>query len=438
MSNEKLPRGYKQTDVGVIPEDWKSSILDSICSKPMQNGVFYKPSLKGSGVRLINVGDLYKQTPISLESLELFNATDDEKERFKVKKGDLFFTRSSIVPSGIAHCNIYLSSHDEAVVFDSHVIRVRPDRELILPSYLFNFCISPIARKYLVAHAKTATMTTIDQGVLGKCPVLIPQPLEQEAIATTLSDTDALIEALEQLIAKKRHIKQGTMQELLTGKRRLPGFGEGKGYKQTEIGVIPEDWKVVTADQICELVVDCKNRTPPVVEGGDFAVVRTPNVRHGKFVQEDLRFTDKYSFVEWTARAVPQIGDILITREAPLGEVCLVPENLQVCLGQRMMLYRPDFKKLDSSFLLYMLMAPAVQNCLQKKIGGSTVGHAKVDDIRNLAVPIPPTKVEQKEIATILSDMDTEIATLEAKLTKTRQLKQGMMHNLLTGRIRLV
>ena len=104
------------------------------------------------------------------------------------------------------------------------------------------------------------------------------------------------------------------------------------GYKKTEVGVIPEEWEVVTAAAACELVVDCKNRTPPVVAGGDFAVVRTPNVRAGKFVREDLRFTDEVSFCKWTARAVPKVGDILITREAPLGEVCSVPEDLKVCL----------------------------------------------------------------------------------------------------------
>ncbi|WP_243688941.1 restriction endonuclease subunit S [Geotalea toluenoxydans] len=140
------------------------------------------------------------------------------------------------------------------------------------------------------------------------------------------------------------------------------------GYKKTEVGVIPEDWEVKTAAQICELVVDCKNRTAPVVDGGEFAVVRTPNVRNGKFVREELRFTNETSFHEWTARAIPQLGDVLITREAPLGEVCLVPSDVRVCLGQRMMLYRPDREKTESSFLLYALMSSGVQSNLFKKL----------------------------------------------------------------------
>ena len=168
------------------------------------------------------------------------------------------------------------------------------------------------------------------------------------------------------------------------------------GYKQTEVGILPDEWDVTEIWNVCELVVDCKNRTPPVFDSGDYAVVRTPNVRAGKFVKEDLRFTDEQAYQIWTARAVPQAGDVLITREAPLGEVCLVPSDLKVCLGQRMMMYRPHPEKSDSLYLLYALMSEGVQTNLLKKIGGSTVGHAKVGDIFSLQIPIPPPKPNKK------------------------------------------
>ncbi len=208
------------------------------------------------------------------------------------------------------------------------------------------------------------------------------------------------------------------------------------GYKLTEVGVIPEDWEVVTATEACEFVVDCKNRTPPVLIDSDYAVVRTPNVRAGKFVLEDLRFTDKDSYREWTTRAVPQFGDIMITREAPLGEVCAVPKGRKVCLGQRMMLYRPSPDRTDSRYLLYSLMSQPVKSNLFMKIGGSTVGHAKVDDIRFLQLPLPPI-VEQEAIAEALSDTDTLIESLEQLITKKRQIKKGAMQELLTGKKRL-
>jgi type I restriction enzyme S subunit len=208
------------------------------------------------------------------------------------------------------------------------------------------------------------------------------------------------------------------------------------GYKLTEVGLVPEDWAVVTATEACTLVVDCKNRTPPVVSGGDYAVVRTPNVRDGQFVLEELRFTDKVSYDEWTVRAVPQSGDILITREAPLGEVCAVPEGRKVCLGQRMMLYRPAPARTDSKYLLFSLMSRPVRENLLRKIGGSTVGHAKVDDIRFLQLPLPAL-IEQRAIGAALSDVDALLAGLDRLIAKKRDLKQAARQQLLTGQTRL-
>jgi type I restriction enzyme S subunit len=221
LSGFEVNSGYKQTEVGMIPKDWEIANLSCLSKEPMQNGVFYKPSLKGVGVKLINVGDLYVRTPIDLVELELFNASAIERERFKVADGDLFFTRSSVVPSGIAHCNIYRADGSECVVFDSHVIRMRPDTQKVVPAFLFRFCVASIARHYLVSHAKTATMTTIDQQVLAKCPVILPSLAEQEAIAAILSDMEAVIAALESKLTKARQLKEGVMQELLTGTVRL-------------------------------------------------------------------------------------------------------------------------------------------------------------------------------------------------------------------------
>ncbi|MDP1786299.1 restriction endonuclease subunit S [Nitrosomonas sp.] len=208
------------------------------------------------------------------------------------------------------------------------------------------------------------------------------------------------------------------------------------GYKQTEVGVIPKDWVVVTATQACDLVVDCKNRTPPVIPDSDFAVARTPNVRDGRFILDELRFTDEVSYHEWTARAVPQFGDIMITREAPLGEVCAVPEGRKLCLGQRMMLYRPAPARTDSTYLIYSLLSAPVKENLLRKIGGSTVGHAKVDDIRFLQIPFPPLP-EQRAIAAALSDVDALLAKLDQFIAKKRDLKQAAMQQLLTGQTRL-
>jgi type I restriction enzyme S subunit len=178
MASNSIPVGYKQTEVGVIPEDWQLSNIRDVSAIPMQNGLFYEPKRKGKGVPLINVGDMYTAAPVDVDSLELFNATAGEIKVFRVVRGDLFFTRSSVVPSGIAYCNIF-DSEREDVVFDSHLIRVRPNTEILEPRYLYLNCIAKHCRTALIAEAKTATMTTIDQGAINRCPVLVPPKKER-------------------------------------------------------------------------------------------------------------------------------------------------------------------------------------------------------------------------------------------------------------------
>lgn len=211
----------KPSELGEIPEDWEVSTIGDISLVPMQNGLFYEPARKGKGVPLINVSDMYTSAPISVESLELFNASKTELKAFKVNEGDLFFTRSSIVPSGIAFCNV-LPKSDKEVVFDSHLIRVRVDPKIADYNYVYLNCLAKHSRLHLIANSKTATMTTIDQKAINCCPVLLPCKEEQTAIATILSDMDNEIQTLEQRLTKTRQIKQGMMQQLLTGRTRLP------------------------------------------------------------------------------------------------------------------------------------------------------------------------------------------------------------------------
>jgi type I restriction enzyme S subunit len=216
-------KGTQQTELGEIPEDWAVETISSISAVPMQNGLFYEPSRKGQGISLINVGDMYKSAPIDVEQLELFNANIAEIKTFRVSSGDLFFTRSSIVPSGIAFCNIYESENVERdVVFDSHLIRVRANAKMADAKYVYLACLSNLSRKFLISSAKTATMTTIDQGAIKDCPIILPSLGEQKSIINILSDMDFELESIKNRLAKTQQIKQGMMQELLTGKTRLP------------------------------------------------------------------------------------------------------------------------------------------------------------------------------------------------------------------------
>jgi len=435
-----MPPGYKQTEVGVIPEEWGVSDIQTISSVPMQNGLFYEPARKGKGKGIINVGDLYKAAPIDLDLLGLFDATDAEIKTFKAEVGDLFFTRSSIVPSGIAHCNIYYSENDQRkIVFDSHLIRVRVNSEVNDPRYVYLACLSRLARKHLIGSAKTATMTTIDQGAIKKCPVLIPFKNEQTAIANALSDVDILITSLEKLIAKKRAIKTAAMQQLLTGKKRLPPFDKTHtGYKQTELGEIPVEWEVKSFSRAVKDVIDNRGKTPPLVTDG-FPMVEVNAVyKQGKKpnLEKVTKYVSEATFTNWFRDGHPESGNILVVTVGSAGETSFVEKSL-FCIAQNLIALK-ILDTVDSEFLFYVTKMRTFRQQVDAVLMGGVQPSLKVPHLLKFNFLCPKNKMEQKAIANVLSDMDSDIDALYQQLKKNQQLKQGMMQELLTGRTRLI
>ena len=404
--------GYKQTEIGIIPVDWDVVSLNSLAVGGMQNGVFYEVDRKGSGVSFLNVGDLYGETPIRSSSLQKFNATLSEIDRFRINSGDLFFTRSSIVPSGIAYCNWYYGLDEEITVFDSHVVRFKTDLSKVVPMYLYLQCITPSSRKYFIANSKTATMTTIDQAVLGECQIALPSMKEQEIIAQTISDIDCLITNLEKLLAKKKAIKQGAMQELLTGKRRLPGF-DG-------------EWVEVTMDSYVDFQVGFPFSSAYFNNGSDgLRLIKNRDLKS----DEQIYYTSE----SYASEYVVENGDILVGMDGDFLP-CRWHKG-KALLNQRVGRLLPK-KNLDGLFAYYALQKPLAE--LQNGTGATTVKHLSHGDIKKLVIPMPPTKKEQTAIAEILSDMDSELEEFNQILVKYRLIRQGMMSELLTGRIRLV
>ena len=478
----KIPAGYKQTEVGVIPEDWGISTVNNVSLVPMQNGLFYEPQRKGQGVPLINVGDMYASAPIDVSSLDLFDATHSEIKVFKVQKGDLFFTRSSIVPSGIAYCNTF-KDEDAVAVFDSHLIRVRPDQKVMDADFLYLNCIANHSRKFLISSAKTATMTTIDQGAIKKCPVLVPPFKEQTAIANALSDVDKLIAALETLIAKKSAIKTAAMQQLLTGKKRLPAFAgerEGQhlkaneqcnakpnehhrtqpnsasdtpaqhhsdaennhqhtprpGYKHTELGEIPEDWEVVGLGYLFENKVTRKR----ITEKDEVTFVGMQDVTESAKIsnRNKVKYADVKSGFTYFER-----NDVLVAKITPCfengkGAFTDVLET-DIGFGSTEFHVLRATSDTDSKYLYYFTNTEKFRKELEGEMVGSA-GHRRVplSSIQSYQVAISKNIKEQTAIANVLSDMDAELDALQQRLAKTQAIKQGMMQELLTGKTRLV
>ncbi|MEE4148870.1 restriction endonuclease subunit S [Pseudomonas viridiflava] len=208
------------------------------------------------------------------------------------------------------------------------------------------------------------------------------------------------------------------------------------GYKETEVGVIPEEWDVKPLQELCIAVLDCHHSTPVWTKAGA-VVIRNQNIRDGKLDLSEASFTNDQHFAERTRRATPMFGDLVITREAPMGLVCMIPEGLRCCLGQRMVLLRLNCEEASSTYVLYALLGEDVQRSISVAGGtGSTVSNLRIPVLKQLKIFVPGLP-EQQAIATALSDVDALLSALERLLTKKRDLKQAAMQQLLTGQTRL-
>jgi len=213
-------------------------------------------------------------------------------------------------------------------------------------------------------------------------------------------------------------------------------MGLKPGYKQTDVGVIPNEWEVSKIGTLCAAVLDCHHSTPLWTASGS-VVIRNQNIRDGKLDLTQPSFTDEMHFAERTRRAVPSFGDLVITREAPMGLVCMIPEGLKCCLGQRMVLLRLNHDVAETEYLLYALLSEAVQHSISVAGGtGSTVSNLRIPVLKGLDISVPPLP-EQRAIATALSDVDGLLGGLDRLITKKRDLKQAAMQQLLTGQTRL-
>lgn len=414
----KCPKGYKQTEVGVIPEDWEVTATSDACIK-VQDGTHFSPRLGGNDYMYVTSKNI-RFGYLDLSTAERIDAEEHRAiyKRCDVKRGDVLLTKD-----GANTGNAALNTLDEEFSLLSSVafLRVNPNKHV--PAYFLQQILVSQGQRQIQDAMSGNAITRLTLEKINKlrfpCP---PTKAEQQAIAEALSDADALIEALEQLIAKKRHLKQGAMQELLTGKKRLPGFSG--------------EWAVKRLDAVAE-----------IRSGG------TPSASQSEFWEGDILWctpTDitalnGFKYLTQTARMITTQGlkassaelipahSVVMTSRATIGECAI--NAAPVSTNQGFKNFVP-FETTDGEFLYYLLQTK--KQAFISLCSGSTFLEIGKTQLMAFEIELPKEKPEQTAIATLLSDMDTEIAALETRLAKTRALKQGMMHNLLTGRIRLL
>lgn len=399
----------KITDIGQIPSDWNIKTIEQLFENGFQNGVFFEVDRKGKGIPIVNVSDLYGSVPIDGKKLEKFNATEKEIERFIVHKGDLFFTRSSVVPAGIAMCNVYDDKDENGAVFDSHVIKLSVNQQEVNSLFLCLQCRMPYCRSFFIANSKTAIMTTIDQKSLAKCPIPMPQLSEQDDIVGTIRRFDTYIDDLAELIEKKRGIRDGALEELVRGTFTIDG--QELIWNESELNEVAFYGKGRATSE--------KNK-----------YVSTENMNQNFTGLEPYKGFDAITGCQF------EKTDTLMANIRPyLKKIWFA--NFSGCCSADVLVIRAK-EGMDSRLLYYFLANERFVNYVMSGgVKGIKMPRGDKEYIMHYPVRVPVDKSEQAIIANSLAAMDEEIEALEIERDKMIQIREGAMDDLLTGRIRL-
>ena len=397
--SEEVPEGYKRTEVGVIPQSWEVRTLGTLGE--FKNGINKDKQDFGHGFPFVNLMDVFGISKVSTNSsLGLVNSSLGERDAYALQSGDVLFVRSSVKPEGVGLTTLIFEDLPNTV-FSGFLIRYR-DKGLFELEFKEHCFQEASFRSRLIASSTVSANTNISQGSLKYLKFAFPpNKCEQRAIAEALSDVDKLLGALEKLIAKKRAIKQAAMQQLLTGKTRLPGFSGA--WNMRRLGDLlhferPDRYMVQSTDYMARGEVPVLTANKSFFLGytdEDFGICEVLPV----IVFDD--FTTDCKYVTFPFKVKSSAIKLLRAKHNRIS-LRYVFERLQLIRFPR-----GDHKRYY------------------------------ISEYQDCELPVPDYD-EQSKIVSFLSDMDAEIAALERRRDKTRAIKQGMMQQLLTGRVRLV
>lgn len=407
----------KQTEIGLIPDDWEVKSLGEIGEPCMCKRILKEQTSPTGDIPFYKIGT-FGGIPDAYISRELF---EQYKEQYNYpKKGTLLLSAAGTIG------RVVVFDGKDSYFQDSNIVWIDNDETKVTNDFLF-YCYSRMQWK----TEEGGIVSRLYNANLKSTSFIAPKSLaEQERIAKALSDVDALISTTEKLIQKKNNIKQGAMQNLLTGKKRLPGFTKSSNYKQTEIGLIPEDWEVKSLGEICVINPASSNIIPD-----EFFYVDLESVSSGK-----LEKKQKIRRRNAPSRAQRQFekNDILYQTVRPYQR-----NNLFVNFDSKNYIASTGYAIIrtnnndDAKYIYQIIHLDNFVNIVLDNCTGTSYPAINPKFLKTIPVLIPK-KEEQTAIANVLSSMDKEIETLNTKLEKYRNLKTAMMQQLLTGKIRLV
>lgn len=404
-----------------IPDDWSVITLGNYAQifrggspRPIQ--AFLTTSDKG--VNWIKIGDVGEED-------KFIKSTEEKIVPEGVSRSRMVFRGDLILFNSMSYGRPYIMNI-EGCIHDGWLVIQKYDR-VFDRDYLYYALSSGLTMKQYVAMAAGSSVQNLNKEKVSKIVLPCPRISEQKSIAEVLSDIDTLIIDLKKLIRKKKDIRQGTMQMLVTGKKRLDGFS-GDWVKinlaknsrlKARIG-----WQGLTTAEYLD-------------EGYSYLITGT-DFKDGRINWNGCHYVNYDRYVQDPNIQVSN-GDLLLTKDGTIGKVAYISDlNRPATLNSGVFVVKPITDAYTAHFMFYVLESSVFKEFLQQLSAGSTINHLYQKDLVKFDLYVPPTTEEQEAIIGILCDMDLDIYKLEEKLSKYQKIKQGMMDELLTGKVRLV
>lgn len=404
-----------------LPDGWQIRRLGELSSKTTVGFVGSMSHLfTRSGVPLLRGTNVHPGW-LQLDDMRFISEETHRRwSKSALEPGDLVMVRvgypgtTSVIPSDLGLANA------------ASLVIARPKRKILNPYFAMYVLNSPAGARQLQAQLVGGAQQVFNTTLAAKYEIAVPEIEEQDRIVDALRGVDGLISSLMRLVTKKRAVRQGMMQELLTGRTRLPGFvGDwttlhvaSSSHLKARIG-----WQGLT--------------TGEYQSSGEYRLVGGTDFDDGRVDWSRAPYVDKWRF-DQDKNIQLQIGDVLITKDGTIGKVAFI-DSLPgpATLNSGVFVVRPKVGAYDSGFLFHLLRSRFFDEFVAGLSAGSTINHLYQRDLVTLDLVVPNTLAEQRAIAAALFDADGEITALERRLEATRAVQQGMMQELLTGRTRL-
>ncbi|MBA4409417.1 MAG: restriction endonuclease subunit S [Bacteroidota bacterium] len=393
---------------------WEIKKLGEVCD--FQNGFAFKSnSFKPIGSPVLRISNI-QNNAIDFENLVYIDVADykEDLSKYEVNSGDLL-----IAMSGGTTGKIGINNTDTVFYLNQRVGMFHPKKTLIKP-LLYYFLSTKVEENLRISAGSAQPNLSTEQ--IKSFEIPLPPLPEQQRIVAIL---DEAFEAIEQAKANAEKNLQNA-KELFES--YLQGMFESKIHGS----------KSETLESLCDLIVDCEHKTAPTQETG-YPSIRTPNIGKGNLILDGVYRVSHETYLEWTRRAVPQAGDLILAREAPAGNIAVIPDNLEVCLGQRTVLVRPKMKRFVSMYLAYLILSKEVQQRLLSHSHGATVEHVNMKDIRAFKIYNLPTVEEQQRVVNQINVLSSETKQLEEnyrkKLESLEELKKSILQKAFSGEL---